>query len=96
MAEPVRPALGSSPLGLPPRSGTHALAVLTGPGRRMRALLRFLRGTTHGYAEATLERQFGQHVHELLTPLQLAQHVERDLGGRYRLTASGRSFSRAA
>lgn len=69
-------------------------AVVAGPGRRLRRLLAELAGTTSGYSEATLERLFGSHVHELLRDLEADQRIETDLGGRVRLTASGRALAR--
>ncbi|UOF77370.1 hypothetical protein [Caudoviricetes sp.] len=50
----------------------------------------------NGYSDATLERLFGSHVHGLTRELILAGHAERDLGGRLRLTISGRALVRAA
>lgn len=69
-------------------------AVLAGPTRRLRRLLRHLAGTTTGYADATLERLFGSQVHELLNELARDQRVERDGAWRWRLTGSGRALAR--
>lgn len=63
-------------------------------GRRLRALLAELASTTTGRSPVTLERRFGSNVHGLLRDLFLANHVEQDLGGRWRLTASGRNLAR--
>lgn len=94
----MKPALGSSPLGTPPRA-TRALTLLTAghaPGRRMRSLLVCLRGTLHGYSERTLRDRFGDHVDSLLSELTRLGQVEKDLGGRVRLTAAGRARAREA
>lgn len=92
----MKPALGSSPLGMP-TTGDHALSLLTGGvGRRMRRLLSYLATTTHGYSDATLIAKFGTHVESLLTALFVANHIERDLGNRWRLTVSGRNLARRA
>lgn len=87
-------ALSRSPLAAPAPTGSYALDLLTGPGRRLKRLLAKLAGTTHGYSEATLERLFGSHVHGPLRALATDQRVEQDLGGRWRLTASGRALAR--
>lgn len=92
----TRPALGSSPLGLPQRPSRTLTLLTAGPGRRMRRLLATLRSTLHGYSERTLRDRFGDHVVELLNELARLGQAERDLGERWRLTAAGRSRARRA
>lgn len=90
----MKPALGSSPIGVAP-SGTHALDVLTrGPGRRMRLLLRELRGTTFGYSADELAKRHGSNVHALINQLTAGGYVEHDGAARVRLTIAGRGLAR--
>ena len=69
-------------------------AVVAGPGRRLRRLLAHLAGNLTGYSDKTLERLFGSHVHEVLAVLAADKRIERDLAGRWRLTAAGRAMFR--
>lgn len=64
--------------------------------RRRLRLIRWLIATTHGRSVARLERLFGQHVHDLLRELFLANHTEYDAGERVRLTMAGRNHARLA